>query len=143
MRELRTIINLSRSGLPQVGDPGTVLAGVNKVLDKLPADRGAAAIYGLADQYAKGGQWLLASETMALVMERYPKQRPPPMRAVGSFGIAAHPKPAGDLSLAKACPSRRRISIKRVRFRRRTNRFAPEWAFARSAIPVRLRRRPQ
>ncbi|MFL5331329.1 MAG: YCF48-related protein [Gemmataceae bacterium] len=74
MQELKTLLNLSQSGLPQVGDPGTVLARAGTVLDKLPADRGALAVYALGEQYAKSGQWGLARETFALILVRYPEE---------------------------------------------------------------------
>jgi len=60
---------------PAQAGPGSsdqVLSQIGPMLADLPGDTGARVAHGLAQQYARRGQWLLARETYLLLLERYP-----------------------------------------------------------------------
>ncbi|HZT82059.1 MAG TPA: hypothetical protein VFA26_17665, partial [Gemmataceae bacterium] len=53
-------------------DGERLLALLGPSLTKLPDDQGAPAAFGVANQYARAGQWGLAREAFLLLVERYP-----------------------------------------------------------------------
>jgi len=68
-RDLRAMVEQPVNRL--VG-PDQLLAQIGPMLSKLPDDQSAAATYGIANTFARAGQWTLARETFLLMVERYP-----------------------------------------------------------------------
>ena len=52
--------------------PDQLLAQIGPMLSKLPDDQSAAATFGIANMFARNGQWALARETFLLMVERHP-----------------------------------------------------------------------
>jgi photosystem II stability/assembly factor-like uncharacterized protein/tetratricopeptide (TPR) repeat protein len=70
-RNLETLaLNLAHPG--KGTDPAKTLAQIGPLLSSLPDDQGAAAAIGLANLYARQGQWDLARETFLLMVDHYP-----------------------------------------------------------------------
>jgi photosystem II stability/assembly factor-like uncharacterized protein len=73
-RARRTLQILAERPADKLAKPSQVLAQVRPVLDVLPEEEGAAALFALASQYARAGQWPLAQEAFLLMADRYPAE---------------------------------------------------------------------
>jgi photosystem II stability/assembly factor-like uncharacterized protein len=76
MRARRTLEELAEA-LNQPANAGRapkdqLLAQVKPMLDQLPPDQGAAAAFGLANQYARAGNWPQAQQLFLLMADHYP-----------------------------------------------------------------------
>jgi hypothetical protein len=56
----------------ELTSPERLLANIGPTLAEMPDDAGARVALGLANLYARKGQWTLARETFLLLTERYP-----------------------------------------------------------------------
>jgi photosystem II stability/assembly factor-like uncharacterized protein len=72
IRDCRTVRTLVEqpNGL---ADAEKMLAQLAPALKHLPPEHGATALYAVASQYARRGQWLLAREAYLLLADRYPQ----------------------------------------------------------------------
>jgi photosystem II stability/assembly factor-like uncharacterized protein len=68
----RTLEMLAERPADKLTDPAKLLTQIRPILDALPEDQGPAAVLGLANQFARAGQWPLAQETFLLMADRYP-----------------------------------------------------------------------
>ncbi len=55
-----------------MADPNRLLGAIESMLTGMSDDHAARAIYAVAGQFARAGQWFLARETYLLLAERYP-----------------------------------------------------------------------
>jgi photosystem II stability/assembly factor-like uncharacterized protein len=56
----------------ELTSPERLLAQIGPTLAEMPEDAGARVVYGLANLYARKGQWAMARETHLMLVERYP-----------------------------------------------------------------------
>jgi photosystem II stability/assembly factor-like uncharacterized protein len=68
----RTLEVLAERPADKLADPARLLSQIRPVLEALPEDEGAAAVFILGSQFARAGQWPLAQETFLLMADRYP-----------------------------------------------------------------------
>jgi photosystem II stability/assembly factor-like uncharacterized protein len=71
-REKLTLERLSNQSFAALGGAERVIGQLGLALKKMPADQGAAAAFGLANQYARAGQWQLAREGFVLMVDQFP-----------------------------------------------------------------------
>jgi photosystem II stability/assembly factor-like uncharacterized protein len=72
VQQAGTLTALAENPTNDLADPNKLMAQLAPMLDKLPADMAARTASGIAGQLARNGQWALAREVYALVVERYP-----------------------------------------------------------------------
>ena len=72
IQERRTLQALSKPDWGRLSDSSALLAQIGPSLSKLPVEQAAPAAFAIAQQYAQSGQWRLAREAFALLVERYP-----------------------------------------------------------------------
>lgn len=72
LRKRATLLALAESPASNLTDPDRLLAQIGPMLNELPDQQAAPAAHAIAMQYVKMGQWELAREAFALMVERYP-----------------------------------------------------------------------
>jgi photosystem II stability/assembly factor-like uncharacterized protein len=72
LRARRTLEQLADAPADPLSDAGRLLAQVQPVLEHLPPDQGATAAFGLANQFARAGNWPQAQQLFLLMADRYP-----------------------------------------------------------------------
>jgi photosystem II stability/assembly factor-like uncharacterized protein len=72
IRARRAFERIAERPVGELTDPSKTLAQLAPVLGALPVDQAANAMYAVASQYARLGQWVLAREAYILMVERYP-----------------------------------------------------------------------
>ncbi|HEV3258647.1 MAG TPA: YCF48-related protein [Gemmataceae bacterium] len=72
IRDRRTLEAIAEPSAGGLANPDQLLAQVGPSLKTLPDDHAAAAVYAIANQYARMGQWTLARELFLLMVDRYP-----------------------------------------------------------------------
>ncbi len=68
----RNIEALAAGDLKGISGPDKLLAQLDAMLKKLPADLGGQAALNVAESFARAGQWPLAREAYMLMLERFP-----------------------------------------------------------------------
>jgi photosystem II stability/assembly factor-like uncharacterized protein len=72
VQQAATLQSLAENAGGELTDPNKLMGQLVPMLDKLPADLAARTATGIGGQLARSGQWVLAREVYALVVERYP-----------------------------------------------------------------------
>jgi photosystem II stability/assembly factor-like uncharacterized protein len=72
LRTRRNLLAIAETPPSELTDPTKVLAQVAPLLSGLPGDQGATAVFAIASQYVRLGQWSLARELFLLMVDRYP-----------------------------------------------------------------------
>ncbi|OAI41112.1 hypothetical protein AYO40_03775, partial [Planctomycetaceae bacterium SCGC AG-212-D15] len=72
LAKCKTLEALAESQPGGVVDPEKLMALLGPTIASLPDEQAAAAAYGIASQYARQGQWLLAREIFLLMADSYP-----------------------------------------------------------------------
>lgn len=67
-----TLWTIAEAPADTLTNPDRLLAQLGPALAEMPLDAGARVAHGLAWQYARRGQWMLARETFLLLAERFP-----------------------------------------------------------------------
>lgn len=71
-RQRANLWAIAEAPASELTNPDRLLAQVGPMLSRMPQEAGARVAHGLAQQYARRGQWTLARETFLLLVERYP-----------------------------------------------------------------------
>jgi photosystem II stability/assembly factor-like uncharacterized protein/tetratricopeptide (TPR) repeat protein len=74
IRARRNLQALAEMRAGELTDPNRVLTQVGPRLAEMPDSQAAATAFAIASQYARVGQWSLAQELFALMVNRYPAQ---------------------------------------------------------------------
>jgi photosystem II stability/assembly factor-like uncharacterized protein len=72
IRARRNLEALAETPVAGLTDPNKVLTELGPMLAGLPPDQGARAVFAVANEYARQGQWTLAREAFLLMVDRYP-----------------------------------------------------------------------
>jgi photosystem II stability/assembly factor-like uncharacterized protein len=72
IRARRNLQTIAETADGRLADPSKLLGQLGPVLAALPDDQGAPAVFAVASQFARLGQWEFAREAFLLMVDRYP-----------------------------------------------------------------------
>ena len=112
VRKRANLWTLAEAAPSALASPEALLAQVGPALEGMPAAAGARVLHGLARQHVRRGQWTLAREMYAMLVQRYPTDT---LAIDGYRWLLLHQASSAAAAPDGAIPHRRRDDARRPR----------------------------